>query len=121
MSALVELRRHSRRAAVPLLGALMAVYFGYHGLTGDRSLRTYFRLNQDLAEAKDQLDGARAERQRIEKRVTLLRPESLDPDMLDERVRWTLGYVGPREVVVLQSARMMTPDVARRLAQRPVQ
>ncbi len=101
-----------------MLGALMAVYFGYHGLTGDRSLRTYFRLNQDLAQAKERLAVARVERHRVEKRVSLLRPESLDPDMLDERVRWTLGYVGPREVVVLQSARMMTPEVARRLAQR---
>ncbi len=116
MNALTEVRRRLRHAGLPILGALMAAYFGYHGLTGERSLITYWRLSQDVADAKAKLTVARSERQRIEHRVSLLRPESLDPDMLDERVRWALGYIAPKEIMVLQSAPGSRKNIAGQLA-----
>ena len=41
-------------------------------------------------------------RERLRRRVELLHPEHLDPDMLDERARETLGLMHPDEVVVFQ-------------------
>ena len=41
----------------------------------------------------------RAERLEIENRAKLLRPESLDIDMLDEKARNTLGVIAPNEQV----------------------
>jgi cell division protein FtsB len=35
-----------------------------------------------------------------ERRLALLRPTSIDPDMLDERTRALLGYVHPHDVVM---------------------
>ncbi|HEY4775757.1 MAG TPA: septum formation initiator family protein, partial [Xanthobacteraceae bacterium] len=45
-----------------------------------------------------QLKQERAEWQH---RVNLLKSESIDPDMLDERARALLNYVDPRDVVIL--------------------
>jgi cell division protein FtsB len=41
----------------------------------------------------------RAERLEIENRAKLLRPESLDIDMLDEKARNILGVIAPNEEV----------------------
>lgn len=46
-----------------------------------------------------------AERQELERRVALLRPESLDPDMIDERARASLNVVQPQELAILRPGR----------------
>lgn len=101
MSALREIRRRSRFILAPVLGALLIGYFAYHGLTGDRSVFTYWLYKQEIREGRAILSAVQAERELLHRRVALLKPESLDPDMLDERVRWTLEYVGPNEYVIL--------------------
>lgn len=106
MSMTVEFRRRLRHAILPMLGVAMAGYFGYHALTGDRSIVAYFRITDEIKAAKAELAQAKAERQKLEHRVSLLRPESLDPDMLDERARWSLGFVGDRDVVILGPSKM---------------
>ena len=101
MSALREIRRRSRFILAPVLGALLIGYFAYHGLTGDRSVFTWWLYKQQIHEANAVLDSVRKERGRLDNRVALLKPEILDPDMLDERVRWTLDYAGPDEYIIL--------------------
>jgi len=44
-----------------------------------------------------------AERVAQDQRVSLLRQEHLDPDMLDEQARAALNLVGPGEIVILNS------------------
>jgi cell division protein FtsB len=44
----------------------------------------------------------RAERDALDHRVGLLRPEHLDRDMLDERAREMLNLAGPNEIVILR-------------------
>lgn len=84
----------------------MTGYFAYHAVTGERSIVAYFRITDEIHAAKAELAQVQAERQKLEHRVSLLRPESLDPDMLDERARWSLGFVGEREVVILGPSKM---------------
>jgi cell division protein FtsB len=47
------------------------------------------------------LSRLKAERQVWEHRVTLLRSDRIDPDMLDERVRAMLDYVDPHDIALL--------------------
>ena len=58
-------------------------------------------LDQQFAAMQQELGQAKAERAQWERRVTLLRADRLDPDMLDERARALLGYVDPRELTLL--------------------
>jgi cell division protein FtsB len=79
-------------------------YFAYHLAHGDRGYFAWKGLQYKLAAAERQYDEKLAERQALENRVKLLRPGSLDPDMLDERARAVLGFVKPGERVIIGAA-----------------
>jgi cell division protein FtsB len=84
------------------LAALFIGYFGINAYTGNRGILAKQDLDQRIA---DELDAAKAERARWERRVALLKADRLDPDMLDERARQLLDYADPRDVTVLISHR----------------
>jgi cell division protein FtsB len=102
MDLLYEFRRWSLQATPALLACLAVAYFAYHAVQGGRGLMAYVRLNHEVARAEQVLKLTEAERERLRRRVELLHPEHLDPDMLDERARETLGLMHPDEVVVFQ-------------------
>ena len=104
MSLLRELRRRGRHAIGPVLGLSAFGYFAYHGIQGDRGLLAYLHLNRQVAAAQTALVNTSAERRLLEHRVSLLRPERMDPDMLDERARVMLNMVAPDEIVILETA-----------------
>lgn len=52
-----------------------------------------------LSAAYEEIHGQRAV---LEDRVVRLRPSSIDPDFLEERARYVLGYVHPDETVLLR-------------------
>jgi cell division protein FtsB len=83
------------RAASALLlytvaGPVIA-YSGLNAYSGNRGLRAKQDLEEQIAQLNDELAGLRAERARWGRRVLLLRPCSIDPDMLDERARTLLN------------------------------
>lgn len=75
-------------------------YFIMHSVVGDNGMLTMMNKESDLAQAKLQLRDLEKERMAIETRARLLRPDSLDLDMLDERARALLGYTKPNEYVI---------------------
>lgn len=97
---LQELRRRLRHVLGPLMGLGAVAYFAYHTVEGDRGLLAYFKLRNEILEAELQLARIASDRQEMEHRVLLLRPDHLDPDMLEERARIMLNMSHPDEVVV---------------------
>lgn len=95
------LHRAARQVVGALIGASVVGYFAYYAIQGDRGLIAFKQLQGELAEAKAVLATVRAERQQIEHRASLLRPDNLDPDMLDERVRLMLNYAHPDDIVIM--------------------
>ena len=79
------------------------LYFGYHLVHGDRGYFARKGVETKLAAAEQKLARKSAERETLENRVRLMRPESLDLDLLDERARVVLGYMKPEERVVVQA------------------
>ena len=98
-----EIRKRARYLIVPLLGSLTLVYLIYSGVQGDRGLLAWIQRGQDVAVAEQKLAYERVQRDALAHRVTLLRPESLDLDLLDERARAVLNLVRPGEVVLLET------------------
>src|ERR1051325_2518738 len=76
-----------------VLAGLLIGYFGLHAYSGDHGLRAREELDRQIAALNKQLDEATAERDLWERKVKLLKSESIDPDMLDERARDLLDYV----------------------------
>jgi cell division protein FtsB len=96
-------RRRTILTALALytLAALFIGYFAVNAFTGSRGLRAAQNLDQQMAEMKGELSRLKAEHRLWEHRVSLLRSDKIDPDMLDERVRAMLDYVEPNDVVFL--------------------
>lgn len=79
--------------------ALLA-WFGWHGLEGPRGKDNYARLQAELASRQEALAQITQKREALEARVSLMRPESVDPDMASELVRDMLGYEKRNSIVV---------------------
>jgi cell division protein FtsB len=108
LQAMVTHRR--RRTFLTVLGlytfaALFIGYFAANAFTGNHGLRAQQDLEQQLTAMKGDLMQLKAERAVWERRVSLLRADRIDPDMLDERARALLGYVDPRDLTLLLNPR----------------
>ena len=79
--------------------AAMIGYFGVNAYTGKYGLNARQELDQEIIALTSELVRLKQERAEGEQRVSLLRSERVDPDMLDERVRFQLDFAHPRDLV----------------------
>jgi cell division protein FtsB len=87
--------------AASVIGACIVGYFLYHTVEGERGWVAQMHLQNETNAAEEALARLKTEREALEHRVHLMRPDSLDPDLLDEQARKTLGYTKPNEIVIL--------------------
>jgi cell division protein FtsB len=83
-------------ACLTLLG-----FFGWHAFYGPRGFAYKDQLTTRAEKLQAELDELTSERERIDSRVQLIRPESIDPDLLDELARRTLNFSKPGEIVLI--------------------
>jgi cell division protein FtsB len=95
-----RLRSVLNALALYTIAALVIGYFGVNAYTGSRGLKARQDLDQQIGQLSGELAALKAERGDWERRVALLRADSLDPDMLDERARALLDYADPRDLVL---------------------
>ena len=79
--------------------ALVIGYFGINAYTGKYGLNARQELDQEIIALTSELARLKRERAEGEQRVSLLRSDRVDPDMLDERARYQLDYANPRDLV----------------------
>jgi cell division protein FtsB len=82
------------------IAALVIGYFSVNAYTGDHGLHAKQDLDQQIERLSAELAGLRTERGNWQRRVSLLKPESIEPDMLDERARALLDYADPRDLTL---------------------
>jgi cell division protein FtsB len=85
--------------ALYAMAAAIVGYFGVNAYTGKYGLNARQELDQEIIVLTSELVRLKKERAEGEQRVSLLRSDRVDPDMLDERVRFQLHYAGPRDLV----------------------
>jgi cell division protein FtsB len=85
--------------ALYTMAAAMIGYFGVNAYTGRYGLNAQQELDQEIIALTSELARLKQERADSEKRVSLLRSDRVDPDMLDERARFQLDYVNPHDLV----------------------
>lgn len=83
------------------IAGLLIGYFAVNAYTGQHGLRARHDLDQQSVELGAELHRLQGERATWERRIGLLKPGSLDPDMLDESARQLLNYVDARDVVMM--------------------
>ena len=96
--------RFSKFDSVVTCGCLgLLGFFAWHALEGPRSFKFREKLAAHFQQLTDELATIETQRDDFERRVALLRPESVDPDILDEMARATLDVAAPNELIVLDS------------------
>jgi cell division protein FtsB len=95
--------RWRRRLLVGALAFSAIGYFGWHAFHGNYGIFAKEQLEARVAAQLVELEDVRSQRKALERRVALLKAQSLDPDILEERARESLGLSHPNDVVVLQA------------------
>jgi len=90
---------------VPLIAIGFSAYFAWHGWHGSFGVEARRQLDVTADQLRAELADLSHEKETIERRVRLLRPQSLESDMLDERGREILGYAEGNEIALYPNAR----------------
>ena len=85
--------------ALYAIAAMLIGYFGVNAYTGRYGLNARQELDQEIIALTSELARLKRERLESERRVSLLRSDRIDPDMLDERARFQLDYADPHDLV----------------------
>jgi len=99
------LRRRLGGLAVPVTCMAVLAFIGYNAFIGDRGFLAHERINAEAERLKINLAALTEERELMEKHIRLLRPDTLDPDMLDERVRAVLNFEAEGDITILRNTR----------------
>ena len=101
MKALIHRRYIVKQNLLAIIGLCLCVYFSYHAILGQRSYVRLMVLDHEIETLETQYEALHHTRTGLESKVTMLRPGSLDPDLLEERARYVLGHMRPDEQLVL--------------------
>ena len=103
MKGFIEKRYILRRNMLAIIGVCLSFYFSYHLVAGHRGYFRLMSLEHQIADVTEKHAELKAERQAVEKKVVMMRPGSIDRDLLDERARYVLGYTHKDEYILLQN------------------
>jgi cell division protein FtsB len=95
------LAKRTWQTVASVFGACIVGYFLYHTIEGDRGWLAMLRLKGEVKTSQDTLTQLQKQHQELNHRVQLMRPDSLDPDMLDEKSREMLDYSKPNDIIIL--------------------
>lgn len=96
----MTVKRFAQGMIVPCLCVALISYFAWHAVYGEYGAFKLTRLDERVAIRTAELDTISAERAKMERRVQLMQPGKVDPDMLDEQSRASLGYSRPDELTI---------------------
>jgi cell division protein FtsB len=95
-------RPRARIIIALIIGAGALSYFGYHAINGKRGLIAWFQVGQRIEQLENRYVLNHTRIESLDLAVSLLRVESLGPDLLDERARHVLGLAHPDEIIILR-------------------
>lgn len=102
MKKLIEKRYILRRNMMAVIGLCLSFYFCYHLVAGQRGYLSLISLESRIASVSEDYNAHKSEREALEKKVVMMRPGSIDRDLLEERARHVLGYRYHDELILLQ-------------------
>ncbi len=87
-----------------MAGAILS-YFGMNAYSGQRGIIAKAQFDAEQAQLQSQLQDLRAQKAVLARKVAMLKADSIDPDMLDQRARDILNFAAPNDLVVFEKKR----------------
>ncbi len=103
MKSLIAKRYIIRQNMIAIIGLCLSLYFGYHLMAGERSYWQLSSLETQVTSVEQDLAVLSEQKANIEEKVVMMRPGSINRDLLEERVRSVLGYRSADETVIIQN------------------
>ena len=94
------IKRRAQAALPPVIFLSLVGYFVWNSMQGDRGMKAAELRERDLIAANADLVHAAADVAAWDRRVTALRTNRLDVDVLDERARAMLNLANPNDIVI---------------------
>ena len=104
MKRLIQQRYVVRQNLIAVIGVCLSFYFCYHLIAGERSYLRLISLNHQVATTEAQYEVASHERTALEQKVVMMRPGSVNRDLLEEQSRKILGFHYKDEKVLIKNA-----------------
>ena len=101
MKRLFDQRYLVRKNLLPMIGFSLCFYFCYHLIQGERSLIRFISLQKSVQSLQLESKEIAAEHDELETKVSMMRPGSINKDLLEERARIVLGFRRQGEVDIL--------------------
>ena len=79
---------------------VLAGYFAYSAIRGEHGIFVRSAIEADIVQLLAERDMAEAEVRGLRRRVVGLSDDTLDLELVDERVREVLGYIRRSEIVL---------------------
>ncbi len=90
-----------RKYIMIVLLLLLLFYFAYQMMNGERGILALFDLTKKHRVLDQDIKKLENQKMLLEKNIYMLKPESLNLDLLDEQARRSLGYGKEGETVYL--------------------
>ncbi len=92
-----------------VMAALLIGYFGVNAFSGRHGLKAKQDIDRQVTTLSAELARLEIQRGQWERRIALLKPNGLDPDMLDERARALLDYVHRNDLTLVLDPLPLSP------------
>jgi cell division protein FtsB len=103
MRKLIQKRHILRQNLLAVIGISLSFYFCFHLLAGDRGYFRLMSLENQMTQVSQEYASVTQARDKLESKVVMMRPGTINKDLLEERIRSVLGYRYENEIVLLQS------------------
>ena len=96
-----------------VMAALLIGYFGVNAYNGNHGLKAKQDIDRQITTLSAELGRLQLDSAQWQRRIALLKPDNLDPDMLDERARALLDDVDANDLTLMIEAPPPSADAPR--------
>lgn len=100
MAMNLTLQQMMTRAALPAVCVAVASYFSFHAVSGPTGYVAWREYKVQRSKLQQAVQTSEEQQAALQRRLVLLDPRHVDPDLADELVRRNLDLVKPDEVIV---------------------
>ena len=100
MAMKLTLQQLMTRAALPAVCVAVASYFSVHAVSGPTGYVAWRDYKVQRSKLQQSVQTSEEQQAALQRRLVLLDPRHVDPDLADELVRRNLDLVKPDELIV---------------------
>ena len=100
MAMKLTLKQLMMRSALPAVCLVLGSYFAFHAVSGPTGYVAWREYKVQRSKLLQDVRTSEEQQKALQRRLVLLDPRHVDPDLADELVRRNLDLVKPDELIV---------------------